>query len=303
MEITFPISGVDTYVWLPPLVALTVSFFTSMAGVSGAFLLLPFQMSVLGFVSPAVSSTNLVFNIVATPSGVYRYFRERRIIWPLAWIIVAGTLPGVVIGGLIRLQFLPDPKQFKVFAGCVLLAIGSRLFTNITRDTKERKSGHNKAGQRDFEVTVIDFSWRRLEFDFDGQIYQCKSPGIFVVSLIVGVVGGAYGIGGGAIIAPFLIAIYSLPIHTVAGATLIGTFVTSVVGIVFYQVAAPFYAQMNVTPDWMLGALFGLGGLCGMYLGARTQRFVRAVWLKLLLGLLLLSVALRYLSGILEVLK
>ena len=34
-----------------------------MGGVSGAFLLLPFQVSVLGFTSPAVSPTNLIFNI------------------------------------------------------------------------------------------------------------------------------------------------------------------------------------------------------------------------------------------------
>jgi hypothetical protein len=65
----FPVSGVETYVFIPPLVALVVSFLTSMGGVSGAFLLLPFQMSFLGFTSPAVSSTNFVFNIVAIPSG------------------------------------------------------------------------------------------------------------------------------------------------------------------------------------------------------------------------------------------
>ena len=61
---TFPVSGVEVALWVPPLVALVVSAFTSMGGVSGAFLLLPFQVSVLGFASPAVSSTNLVYNIV-----------------------------------------------------------------------------------------------------------------------------------------------------------------------------------------------------------------------------------------------
>jgi uncharacterized membrane protein YfcA len=300
MEVTFPISGVETQIWLPPLVAMTVSFFSSMAGISGAFLLLPFQMSVLGFVSPAVSPTNLVFNIVAIPGGVYRYFRENRIIWPLAWIIVAGSAPGVVVGGLIRLQFLPDPQRFIVFAGCVLLYIGGRLFAGIRKDSRETASNTNEKRRRNFEVTVSDFSWRRLEFGFDGQVHRCKSSGVFLLSLVVGVLGGVYGIGGGAIIAPFLVAIYNLPIYTVAGATLIGTFVASVVGVVFYQAAAPFYSQMNVTPDWMLGGLFGLGGFCGMYLGARAQRFVPSVWLKLLIGVLLLYVALRYLSGLLE---
>jgi hypothetical protein len=36
-------------------------------------------MSVLGFVSPSVTPTNLVFNITAIPSGVYRYLKERRL--------------------------------------------------------------------------------------------------------------------------------------------------------------------------------------------------------------------------------
>ena len=66
----FPISGVETWWWLPALVAFLISSLTSTGGVSGAFLLLPFQVSFLGFTGPAVSSTNLVYNIVATPGGV-----------------------------------------------------------------------------------------------------------------------------------------------------------------------------------------------------------------------------------------
>ena len=131
MALLFPGSGVETPFWLPPLVGLVVSSFTSMAGVSGAFLILPFQMSILGFTSPAVSPTNLVFNLVAIPSGVYRYLREGRMLWPLTGIIVTGTLPGVVLGGMIRLRYLPDPVTFKGFAGAVLLYVGLRLVWDI----------------------------------------------------------------------------------------------------------------------------------------------------------------------------
>ena len=90
----FSASGVEVSPLIPPLVAFIISFFTSMGGVSGAFLLLPFQMSVLGFTSPAVSATNQLFNIVAIPSGVVRYIREGRMVWPLTWVVIAGTLPG-----------------------------------------------------------------------------------------------------------------------------------------------------------------------------------------------------------------
>ena len=128
----FPVSGVKTYIFIPPLVALVVSFFTSMGGVSGAFLLLPFQMSVLKYTSPSVSATNFVFNIVAIPSGVYRYIKEGRMAWPLTWVVIVGTLPGVFIGYFLRVHYLPDPKTFKLFVGCVLLYIGSRLFYEMT---------------------------------------------------------------------------------------------------------------------------------------------------------------------------
>ena len=62
-----------------------------MDGVSGAFLLLPFQMSFLGYVNPSVSATNQLFNIVAIPSGVYRYYRRGAWFWPLTWVVVIGT--------------------------------------------------------------------------------------------------------------------------------------------------------------------------------------------------------------------
>ena len=56
---------------------LLVSLITTPAGVSGAVLLLPIQVSVLGVSSPAVTPTNLIFNLFATPSGVLRYRRLR----------------------------------------------------------------------------------------------------------------------------------------------------------------------------------------------------------------------------------
>jgi uncharacterized membrane protein YfcA len=296
----FAVSGVDCPIWLPPLVAFVVSFFTSMGGVSGAFLLLPFQVSFLGFTSPAVSPTNLVYNIVSIPSGVWRYLKEGRMVWPLTWVVIAGTLPGVVAGGFIRLEWLPEPGPFKVFVACVLLYIGARMFWDLA--ARRGRPGTAKdpagAGAAAFVVKLRYFSWRRLSFDFAGQNHTCSTPGIFALSLAVGMVGGVYGIGGGAIVAPFFVAVYGLPVHAVAGAALMGTFVTSVVGVAFYQAVAPWYAgQMAVAPDWLLGALFGLGGVAGMYCGARMQRLVKPFYLKLMLGLILLGTAVKYLIG------
>ena len=57
--------------------AFAIAVITTPAGVSGAVLLLPVQVSILNVPSPAVTRTNLLYNIVATPGGLVRYWRPR----------------------------------------------------------------------------------------------------------------------------------------------------------------------------------------------------------------------------------
>jgi hypothetical protein len=167
------------------------------------------------------------------------------------------------------------------------------------RDQKNIVVQNEREGHLQWKAKTINFSLNQYKFEFQDEVYNCSTSGIFILSLIVGLVGGIYGIGGGAIIAPFLVAIYRLPVYAIAGATLVGTFVTSIFGVLFYQLIAPFYetSSMTVSPDWALGALFGFGGLFGIYLGAKVQRFVQVKWLKLLLGLIILFVATLYILG------
>ena len=314
----FPVSGIEVQPALPLVVAFIVSFITSMGGVSGAFLLLPFQVSVLGFTSPAVSPTNLIFNIVAIPSGVYRYIREGRMAWPLTWVIIVGTLPGVLIGAIIRIKYLPNPGAFKLFVGCVLLYIGVRMLYELVQKKglgKEKiKAMEEKFKQRvaqmrqeqkakvaaglptDAVVKTVSASIRRIEYEFYGEIYVFNTWVLLLLTFIVGIVGGTYGIGGGAIIAPFLITFYSLPVYSIAGSALMGTFLTSIVGVCIYTVIAPMYAYtgLAIAPDWKLGILLGIGGFAGMYCGARAQKFVPGKVIRCMLGLLIIFLALQY---------
>ena len=311
----FQISGIEVAPWIPPCVAFGVSFLTSMGGVSGAFLLLPFQMSFLGYTSPSVSSTNQVFNIVAIPSGVYRYWREGRMVWPLTWVVIIGTLPGVFIGAMVRVAYLPDPKHFKLFAAGILFYIGLKMvrdilkkkvegdnkknsenrFQELMRSYRSRSSPTANARATHLKVTTIThFNLKRLGYTFYDESFDVSFWGIFILSFIVGIAGGIYGIGGGSIIAPFFVTFFGLPVYTVAGAALMGTFVTSVAGVAFYQVIAPFYPNLSIAPDWSLGILFGIGGVAGMYLGACCQKFVPEKAIKWMLAVIIFSTAFKY---------
>ena len=294
----FPVSGVEVNPAAPFGVAFVISFFTSMGGVSGAFLLLPFQVSFLGYTAPSVSATNHVFNILAIPSGVYRYIREGRMLWPLTWAVIIGTLPGVFIGAWIRIVYLPDPGNFKLFVGFVLLYIGWRLLLDICRlKNDNREKGRSAPAGTSRSVRVIASTLRKVEFEYDSEIFRFSTPMVYGICFLVGIAGGIYGIGGGSIVAPFFVAIIGLPVYAVAGAALMGTFVTSVAGVFFYQILAQFHTHLSIAPDWRLGAIFGIGGILGMYLGARTQKYVPSRIIKGMLCACVMFVAGKYILG------
>jgi uncharacterized membrane protein YfcA len=95
-----------------------------------------------------------------------------------------------------------------------------------------------------------------------------------------------------------LVAQFALPVYTIAGATLFGTFATSIAGVAYFEVLGltPLGAGMAVRPDWALGALFGVGGLFGTYVGARLQRYLPERWIRVFLGVLVTGVGFGYIG-------
>jgi len=276
----------------PFLVALVTSTFTSTAGVSGAFLLMPFQVSMLGFTGLGVTPTNHLYNVIAIPIGVYRFIREGRMIWPITLVIVVGTIPGVVVGSLSRIYLLPDTRDFKLFMGLVLLYIGARMVQKVLAP-----GGKQAAPGGALRVEMRQFDARRLAYTYRGETYSITTATLFGLTAFVGVVGGAYGVGGGAIIAPILVSMYGLPVHTIAGSTLTGTCLTSIVGVLFFEALGGATTRADLRPDYMLGALLGVGGLLGHYVGTASQKYLPARAIEILLALIVTGTALKYVIG------
>jgi uncharacterized membrane protein YfcA len=212
---------------------------------------------------------------------------------------------------------LPDPKTFKLFVGCVLLYVGIRIVKELLGGDPERSAGAKALEEKfknrvaemrkeqssrtasgipaDAFVKTISVSLRKVEYEFWGERFAFNTPGMFALSLIVGIIGGAYGIGGGAIIAPLCVAFFNLPLYTIAGATLMGTFITSAAGALFFSVLPAAEGAASL-PDWPLGILFGLGGFIGMYLGAKSQKYVPQKFIKIVVGTAILFLAVKYVA-------
>jgi uncharacterized membrane protein YfcA len=240
---------------------LLVAVVTAPVGVSGAVFLLPIQLDVLRVPSPAVTPTNLLFNVVSTPGALLRY---RRAGGPrggaLTRLLVAGTLPGVVIGTLLRVYVAPGDRIFRLLAAAVLLPLAIWLC---------------------FRSRVIPAEPRTV-----------RTTTVAALGIGVGIVGGIYGIGGGSLLGPILVAA-GLSVTTVAPAALTATFLTSVVGVGTYGLLS-LVTDGPGSPDWTIGILCGLGGLIGRHLGARLQPHVPEQALRILLGALAIALALSY---------
>ena len=248
------------------LAAYVIAVLATPAGISGAVLLLPFQVSVLGTPSPSVTPTNLLYNVVSTPGALYRYWRQGQTGGRLALVLIAGTLPGVVAGSVVRVKLLPGPRVFDLVVAAVLVPLGVWLVL-----TRPSRPGDEAARP----VRLI------------------PAPVLVMLAAVVGCVGGIYGIGGGSILAPILIG-SGRRASEVAPAALASTFVTSVAGVITFTILS-LHQHGSVAPNWPTGIALGVGGLAGGYTGARIQSRLPDVLIRRLVGILVIAIGVRYL--------
>lgn len=244
---------------------LGVALLTAPVGVSGAAFLLPIQLTVLQVPNPAVTPTNLLFNIVAIPGALVRYRTQAPLHSPLTAMLLIGTLPGMVIGAIIRVFLIPGPEVFRLLVAGFLLPLGIWLCL----PQNPAAASPPRAVPPPTSTTIV-------------------------LATIVGVIGGIYGIGGGSLLSPILVG-RGVPIAMVAPATLVSTFITSAVGAITYLLLAIAAAGHHIAPDWTIGLIAGAGGLIGGYLGARLQPHLPEHSLRVGLGALAIATATLYL--------
>ncbi len=170
-----------------------------------------------------------------------------------------------------------------------MLHVGYRLVEKIFQDKGQVKP----LSKSHYQTCNISATIRTVRFTFRGEEICFNVPSVFFPALCVGIISGVYGIGGGAILAPFLVTIIHLPVYAVAGAVLLANFITSLAGVVFYS-TIPLHQGSAAPPDWLLGISFGLGGLLGMSCGAKWQRYLPERGIKLILVAIVFAVSAKY---------
>ena len=287
MQIYLPIADLPVNIFVILAIGLAVGFISGMFGIGGGFLMTPLLIF-LG-IPPAVAVASVTSHIAASSaSGALSYWRRNAIDLPLAFMLLGGGILGTAFGVWL-FTLLRDLGQLDITIGVsyVLLlgTIGSLMVAESVRAIMRSRQGRPVELRRPGSHTWLHGLPFKLRFK-RSRIYVSAVP-VWVIGFLIGFIGAVMGVGGGFLLVPLLIYVLRVPTATVIGTSMVLTLVTM-------ASATVMHAATNHLVDALLALILMVGGVTGAQFGARAGQKMSGERLRLLLGLLVLAVGLRF---------
>ena len=268
-----------------------VGFLSGLFGVGGGFLLTP--LLIFSGVPPVVSVATVATQVVASSaSAALSYWRRRMVDMKLATALmlsgIVGTLIGIVVFNTLRALGQLDlivGISYVTFLGL----IGSLMLTESVRAILNARAGRPAPLRRPGQHNWVHRLPLKMRFK-RSKLYISVIP-VVALGIGIGFLGVLLGIGGGFILVPALIYLFRVPSNVVVGTSLIQIVATMAVATVLHAVT-------NHSVDAVLAVILMVGGVIGAQFGARIGQNMRGDQLRALLGLLVLAVAIRFLTDL-----
>jgi uncharacterized membrane protein YfcA len=211
-----------------------VGFVLGLVGGGGSILAVPLMVYVVGISSPHVAIGTSAFAVAANAaSGLASHARHGHVKWRCALVFAVSGMAGAAAGSTLGKNF--DGQRLLFLFALVMIAVGILML---------RRRGH--AG------------------DAEVKLGRENAPKLIAYGFGAGLFSGFFGIGGGFLIVPGLIAATGMPMLNAVGSSLVG--VTT-----FGLTTAGNYGLSGLV-DWPLAFAFIAGGLGGGILGTRAAR-------------------------------
>ena len=287
MQIYLPIADLPVNVFVILAMGLAVGFISGMFGIGGGFLMTPLLIF-LG-ISPAVAVASVTGHIAASSmSGAISYWHRKAIDLALAFMLLAGGIIGTAFGVWL-FTTLRAIGQLDITIGVsyilLLGIVGALMVAESVSAILRARQGKPVELRRPGSHTWIHGLPLKLRFK-RSRIYVSAIP-VWGIGFLIGFVGAVMGIGGGFLLVPMLIYVLRVPTATVIGTSMVLTLVTM-------ASATVMHAAVNHLVDALLAVFLMVGGVIGAQFGARAGQKMSGERLRLLLGLLVLAVGIRF---------
>ncbi|MGJ4907341.1 sulfite exporter TauE/SafE family protein [Bradyrhizobium sp. HKCCYLS2033] len=287
MQIYLPIADIPVNIFLLLAMGAAVGFVSGMFGIGGGFLMTPLLIFV--GITPAVAVASVSSHIAASSfSGALSYWRRRAIDPSLAAVLMIGGALGTGLG-VATFTLLRSLGQLDLMIAlsyvALLTSVGGTMFWEGLRAMMRARQGAVATVRRPGSHVWIHGLPLKMRFK-RSKIYISVIP-VIGIGLIIGFLGAVMGIGGGFILVPLLIYLLRVPTSTVIGTSMVLTLATM-------MIATMLHAMSNHLVDAVLALILMVGGVTGAQFGARAGQMIRGEQLRLLLGLLILAVGIRF---------
>lgn len=215
-----------------------VGFTLGLVGGGGSILAVPLLVYIVGVASPHVAiGTSAVAVAASAAANLFGHARAHTVKWGCALTFALSGVAGAAFGA--HLGKLVPGARLLTFFGALMIVVGLAML-------RPRKNSGDPT------VKLTRASARRLLLP------------LTVIGFAVGTLSGFFGIGGGFLIVPGLIAATGMPLINAIGSSLVA--VTA-----FGLTTAVSYAASGLV-DWPLAALFVFGGALGGGVGILLAR-------------------------------
>ena len=287
MQIYLPIAELPVNVLLVLCMGLAVGFISGMFGIGGGFLMTPLLIFI--GINPAVAVASVASHVAASSfSGAITYWRRRALDPALAGMLLIGGLIGTTAGVwlftvLRRLGQLDLTISLSYLT--LLGIVGTMMIVESVQAIMRARGGRPAEVRRPGSHIWIHGLPLKMRFK-TSKIYVSVIP-IWTIGFGIGFIGAIMGIGGGFLLVPALIYLIRVPTGVVIGTSMVLTLVTM-------AYATVIHAATNHLVDAVLALILMIGGVIGAQFGARTGQKFSGEQLRLLLGILVLAVGLRF---------
>lgn len=217
-----------------------VGFVLGLVGGGGSILAVPLLVYVVGVASPHVAiGTSAIAVAFSALSNLFGHARAGHVKWPCAAVFSAAGMAGAALGSTLGKSF--DGQKLLLLFGCLMIVIAVVMLM--------RKPN-----------TETDFKPLCRETAKD------LLPRLGGMGVTVGVLSGFFGIGGGFLIVPGLMASARMPMIMAVGSSLVA--VTA-----FGLTTATSYAISGLV-DWRIAIMFIGGGVLGGLAGTAASTFL-----------------------------
>ncbi|MBU6206235.1 MAG: sulfite exporter TauE/SafE family protein [Alphaproteobacteria bacterium] len=211
-----------------------VGFALGLVGGGGSILAVPLMVYLVGVHDPHMAIGTSAFAVAANAAiGLSNHARAGNVLWRCGAVYAGAGVLGAFIGSTLGKAF--DGQRLLFLFALVMVVVG-----------------------------VLMLKRRKSQGVANAQCTRENAPKVLGYGLGTGLFSGFFGIGGGFLIVPGLIASTEMPMLNAVG--------TSLVAVTAFGLTTAFNYARSGLVDWALAATFITGGVLGSLAGTRAAK-------------------------------